>query len=183
MACHAVDGKNGRMEQINASGAGLVSVTTIVHLEHTTGAVRPSKTEDFVSWTGAFKTIEGWTAPRSRGGFQVRSFGGQLQVKPGWKASCVSYSRYSGQDGTSGSYRHEISGFTCFEALGPSAEWTDGLADNFLVCALRRLGVGTGFDWTPSMPDPRVVRDGTNLIFAIEQKPKKPGFFSRLFGR
>jgi cell wall assembly regulator SMI1 len=66
------------------------------------------------------------------------------------------------------------------------AKFAAALADNVLICDLRALGVGTGFDWTFMVPDSRVVRDGTNLIFAIEQKPqkpKKPGFFSRLFGR
>jgi cell wall assembly regulator SMI1 len=63
------------------------------------------------------------------------------------------------------------------------ARFAAGVADNFQVYDLRALGVGMGFDWTPSMPDPRVIRDGTNMIFAIEQKPRKPGFFSRLFGR
>lgn len=74
----------------------------------------------------------GWTEPTSRGGFAVWSFVGQLKVKPGWKAHCTSYSRCSGEAGSSGSYRHQISGFTCFEDTGPSSEWSDELIDDLL---------------------------------------------------
>ena len=132
IACKAVDGENGRMEVLNASGAGLSSVTTLMHLEDNRGALKPSRIEDFIDWTGAFKTTAGWAEPMSRGGFTVRSFDGQLQVTPGWKARCISYSRYSGETGSSGLYRHQISGFTCFEDTGPSSEWTDELIDDLL---------------------------------------------------
>jgi len=132
IACKAVDGKNGRVEMLMASGAGLSSVTTLVHLEDSRGTIKPNKIEDFIDWTGAFETTTGWTAPTSRGGFTVRSFNGQLQVKPGWKARCISYTRYSGGTGSSGLYRHQLSGFTCYEDLGPSSEWTDQLIDDLL---------------------------------------------------
>lgn len=129
--CKSVDGQNGRMELLNASGPG--SVTTIIHLadEKESGAIKPSKIEDFVEATRAFKTTSGWTAPTSRGGFEVRSFAGQLRVKPGWKARCVSFSRYSGQIGSS-SYRHQVSGFTCFKDSGANSEWTEAEIDDLL---------------------------------------------------
>lgn len=63
------------------------------------------------------------------------------------------------------------------------ARFASNLADNFRVYDLRAQRVGMGFDWSPSMPNPLVVRDGTNLIFAIEQRPKRSSLFSRLFGR
>lgn len=131
--CKSVDGKNGRMELLNASGAGLVSVTTIIHLvdENESGAIKPSKIEDFVETTRAFKNTTGWTAPTSRAGFEVRSFAGQLRVKPGWKASCISFSRYSGQIGSDG-YRHQISGFTCFKNSGADSPWTEEEIDYVL---------------------------------------------------
>ena len=131
--CKAVDGKNGRMELLNASGPGLMSVTTIIHLadEKESGAIKLSKIEDFVEATRAFETTTGWTPPTSRGGFEVRSFAGQLQVKPGWKARCVSFARYSGQIGSS-AYRHQISGFTCFEDSGADSKWSEEEIDDLL---------------------------------------------------
>jgi len=108
-------------------------VTTLLHLENTKGgALKPSKVEDFVAWTRAFQAVAGWTAPTTRGGFEVRAFEGQLRVKPGWKARCISYVRYSGQTADSAGYRHQISGFTCFEDLGPSSDWTDEEIDDLL---------------------------------------------------
>lgn len=131
--CKVVDGKNGRMELLNASGPGLMSVTTIIHLvdENDSGAIKQSKIEDFVEVTRAFETTTGWTAATSRGGFEVRSFAGQLRVKPGWKARCVSFARYSGQFGSS-SYRHQISGFSCSEDSGPDSKWSEEEIDDLL---------------------------------------------------
>lgn len=60
------------------------------------------------------------------------------------------------------------------------ARFAAGLAGHCRVYDLRALHPGMGFDWSPVMPDSRVIRDGRNMIFAIEPRAKAPGMFDRL---
>ena len=63
------------------------------------------------------------------------------------------------------------------------ARFAAGLAENVRIYDLRALRPGMGFDWSPLMPDGRVLRDSRNMIFAIEPRAQSRGQLSRLVKR
>ncbi|HWD37248.1 MAG TPA: hypothetical protein VG944_00235, partial [Fimbriimonas sp.] len=73
--------------------------------------------------------------------------------------------------------------------------WKDAMADgalhdfalslnmNYSFIDLREPSVGMGFSWGRYGPDTEVRRFDRQRIFAYAAPEKKPGLFSRLFGR
>ena len=64
---------------------------------------------------------------------------------------------------------------------GVVSKFAEQLPDNFRVVDLRSMKVGSGFSWEKTGPDADIRRNGTELVFGVEQKA--PGFLSRIFSR
>jgi SMI1/KNR4 family protein SUKH-1 len=77
--------------------------------------------------------------------------------------------------------------FTALEARTAAdpalARFAGGLAENVRIYDLRALRPGMGFDWSPLMPDGRILRDNRNMIFAIEPRAQARGQLGRLVKR
>jgi hypothetical protein len=77
--------------------------------------------------------------------------------------------------------------FTALEARTAAdatlARFAGGLAENVRIYDLRALRPGMGFDWSPLMPDGRILRDNRNMIFAIEPRAQSRGELGRLVKR
>jgi hypothetical protein len=61
------------------------------------------------------------------------------------------------------------------------SKFAEQLPDNFRIADLRSAEIGSGFSWGKAGPTAGIRRNGTDLIFAVEQK--SPGFLSRMFSR
>jgi cell wall assembly regulator SMI1 len=55
------------------------------------------------------------------------------------------------------------------------------LSDSFCVADLRSRKIGSGFSWGKAGPDAAVRRNGSELLFGVQQKT--PGLLNRLFSR
>jgi hypothetical protein len=77
--------------------------------------------------------------------------------------------------------------FTALEARTAAdpalARFAGGLAEDVRIYDLRALRPGMGFDWSPLMPDGRILRDNRNMIFAIEPQTQARGQLGRLVKR
>lgn len=60
--------------------------------------------------------------------------------------------------------------------------FAESLTDDFEIADLRQRAVGTGFSWGRAGRSTKLRRFGTELLFAVEKKKKKP-LLRRLFGR
>jgi hypothetical protein len=61
------------------------------------------------------------------------------------------------------------------------SEFAEQLPENFRVADLRSMQIGSGFSWGKAGPNAGIRRNGTELIFGIEQKA--PGLLNRIFSR
>lgn len=63
------------------------------------------------------------------------------------------------------------------------SNFAKGLDKDFQFIDLRRPRIGDGFSWGRFGPDTEIRRHGEQRLFAYRKAPRKPGFFSKLFGR
>ena len=61
------------------------------------------------------------------------------------------------------------------------SQFAEQLPENFRVADLRSMKVGSGFSWGKAGPNADIRRNGTDLVFGVEQKA--PGLLRRLFSR
>lgn len=64
---------------------------------------------------------------------------------------------------------------------GVLSKFAEHLPENFRVADLRPMKVGSGFSWGKGGANADLRRNGSELVFGVEQKA--PGFLSRVFSR